>query len=238
MSPDDQPSISLKPLRRTPLYAGVAERLREFITAENLQPGERLPAERVLAQQLGVSRTSVRQGLTALRVMGLVDVQHGAGAYLLRPVDDVVPPIAVAAVTGNPGIRAAGQAGTAIEAEAARLAALGRTDADLARMRAATERMATDVRAGGNGVEADREFHAAVVRAAGNEIFLSVLESIAGELGAIAAASLARAGQPPRSLATHRLILEAIEARNGAVAARLMRDHLLISGELEPAADD
>ena len=85
---------SLEPIRRSPLYEQVAERLRGFIDAQRLQPGDRLMSERELAVQLGVSRTSVRQALTALKVMGLVEIRHGDGVYLLRSPRDLVPSLA------------------------------------------------------------------------------------------------------------------------------------------------
>src|SRR6201999_2435889 len=84
----------LRPIERNPLYEVVAARLREFIDGENLQPGDRLLPERELAERLGVSRTSVRQALTAMRVMGLIEVRPGAGAYLQRPPADLVPTLA------------------------------------------------------------------------------------------------------------------------------------------------
>src|SRR3954454_10137794 len=84
----------LQPIERSPLYEVVAERLRAFIDSEKLEPGDRLLPERELAERLGVSRTSVRQALTAMRVMGLIEVRPGAGAYLKRPSADLVPTLA------------------------------------------------------------------------------------------------------------------------------------------------
>src|SRR5215211_7012420 len=85
---------ALEPIRRRPLYEEVVERLHAFIDFEKLKPGDKLLSERELAQRLGVSRTSVRQALTALRVGGLVDIRHGDGVYLLRSSEDVVPSLA------------------------------------------------------------------------------------------------------------------------------------------------
>ena len=73
----------LEPTRRQPLYERVVQRLEALIRAEELQPGDRLIAERELAARLGVSRTSVRQALTALRVRGVVEVRHGAQHHLM-----------------------------------------------------------------------------------------------------------------------------------------------------------
>src|ERR1700712_4882147 len=84
----------LEPIERRPLYQEVEERLRDFIRAEDLQPGQKLLSERELAARLGVSRTSVRQALTALRVAGIVQIRHGDGIYLLRDADELVGTLA------------------------------------------------------------------------------------------------------------------------------------------------
>jgi GntR family transcriptional repressor for pyruvate dehydrogenase complex len=77
------------------LYEEVAERLREFIDARELKPGDRLPSEREIASWLEVSRTSVRQALTALRAIGLVDMRHGGGVYVVRSAEEVIPTLAL-----------------------------------------------------------------------------------------------------------------------------------------------
>src|SRR5215211_1553365 len=80
------------------LYRQIAGQLRTLMTAGEFKPGSRLPAERELAQQLGVSRPSVREALIALEVEGWVEVRTGSGVYVLeragRPASDEakVPP--------------------------------------------------------------------------------------------------------------------------------------------------
>ena len=69
-------------LRRPRLYEQLADHITAFIDAQGLSPGERLPPERLLAEQLGVSRATLAQALVALEVRGVVDVRHGDGAVL------------------------------------------------------------------------------------------------------------------------------------------------------------
>lgn len=227
---EDPPEIA--PIRRGPLYEEVVARLRGWIADRGLAPGDRLPSERDLAQQLAVSRTSVRQALTAMRVMGLVEVQHGNGAYLARRVDDVIPPIAAEVARRHPEFAAIGEVRNALEELAAELACARRSDDDLRRMASALDGMAAEIAAGGTGISGDRAFHAAVVEAARNAMLREVLRGLDDCVRRIAEASLSRRGQPPRSLATHREIVTAIERRDVEEAARLMRDHLEITGEL------
>lgn len=213
-----------------PVYAGAQTRLREFVVAEGLQPGARLPAERELAQRLGISRTSLRQALTVLRVEGLVDVRRGDGIYLLRDATDVIPPIAGELSAAHPELPALGEVRNALEAFAARIAASRRTDSDLGEMVAAVRLMEGEVAEGKPGLLGDRAFHAAVRSASHNKVLDRLLLLIAEGAERIAGASLSRPGQSERSLAAHRLILDAIIAREPDDAHRLMYDHLELTG--------
>ncbi|GAA2032902.1 hypothetical protein GCM10009756_26760 [Pseudokineococcus marinus] len=76
------PAAALSRLRRPRLYEQLADHITAFIEAQGLSPGERLPPERLLAEQLGVSRATLAQALVALEVRGVVDVRHGEGAVL------------------------------------------------------------------------------------------------------------------------------------------------------------
>jgi GntR family transcriptional repressor for pyruvate dehydrogenase complex len=218
---------------RKPVYATVQTKLRAFVRDEQITRGERLPSERELAGRLGVSRTSLRQALTALRIEGLIDVRHGDGIYLLRDPDDVVPPITAALVAANPELPALGEVRNALEAQGAAWAAIRRDDADLAEMVEALRMMEREILEHESGLSGDRRFHAAVLAAARNPILLSVLDVISDGAVKIAQASLARPAQPERSLAAHRLILDAIVAREPEMAQRLMFDHLDLSGAME-----
>ncbi len=76
-------SARLRPVSRPRLYEQLVERLLDYIHSERMKVGDRLPAERELATQLGVSRASVSQALVALEVQGVIDVRHGDGAVIL-----------------------------------------------------------------------------------------------------------------------------------------------------------
>jgi GntR family transcriptional regulator, transcriptional repressor for pyruvate dehydrogenase complex len=220
----------LQPITRSPLYEQVVERLREFIDAQQLQPGDRLMSERELAERLGVSRTSVRQGLTALRVLGLVEIKHGDGVYLLRSPRDVIPSLASEIVGSEVDHPMIWEVREAIEVQAARLAARRRSAADLRTMREALDLMETAVAGGDDGIREDRRFHHAVVHAAGNPLLRQMTEQLADVIDRTSEASLTLAGRPSVSLAAHRAILTAIEAQDEAAAAEEMRQHVMTSG--------
>jgi GntR family transcriptional repressor for pyruvate dehydrogenase complex len=216
--------------RRLPGYASVQMQVRAYAREAGLEPGDRLPPERQLARELGVSRNSLREALMVLRVEGTIDIQHGNGAYLVRSVDDVVPPIAAELMANDPQLPAVGEVCNGLEAMAAQLAALRRDDADLEAMVASIRQMQEEIAAGGTGTEGDRRFHASILAAARNPVLDDLLGSISEGSAKIATASLERPGQPPRSLAAHRLIFEAVVAREPELSRRLMHEHLELTG--------
>jgi GntR family transcriptional repressor for pyruvate dehydrogenase complex len=223
---------ALRPVRRSRLYEEVVDRLRELIDVQGLQPGDRLMSERELAERLGVSRTSVRQALTALEVMGLVRVRHGGGVFLVRAPDAVVPSLASELVDRYEHLPAVMEVREAIETQTARLAARRRGDDDLRTMRDAVAAMEDAIDSGGDPATSDAQFHSTVVRAARNPLLERLWADLAEPIDQTRRASLARPGRPPRSLAGHRAILEAIEAGDEDAAAAAMRAHLSLVGDL------
>jgi GntR family transcriptional repressor for pyruvate dehydrogenase complex len=211
---------------------GVQQGIRELIRRDGLEPGDRLPPERQLASELGVSRTSLRQGLTALRVEGLIEVRHGHGMHLLRSVDDLVPPIPAGVLVSHPELAEAGEVRNTLEALAAKLAATRRDSDDIEAMVAGIREMDAELRRGESGLNGDRMFHSAVLKAARNPVLSRLLQAVTEQSAKIAEASLSRDGQPPRSLSAHRLIFEAISARDAEQARQLMDEHLEITGQI------
>ena len=223
---------ALRPLRRSRLYEEVVERLRELIDVQGLEPGDRLMSERELAERLGVSRTSVRQALTALEVMGLVRIRHGGGVFLARRPSDVVPTLAHELLDRYERLPAVIEVREAIETQTSRLAARRREEQDLIAMRSAVEEMEAAIESGGEPADADAAFHAAIVRAARNPLLARLWQDLAEPIDQTRRASLARPGRPRRSLAAHRAILEAIEHQDEEGAATSMREHLAVVGDL------
>jgi len=226
------PDPGLQPIPRSPLYEQVVERLRDFIDAQRLQPGDRLMSERELAEQLGVSRTSVRQGLTALRVLGLVEIKHGDGIYLLRSPRDVIPSLASEIVGSEVDHPMIWEVREGIEVQAARLAARRRSAADLRAMHETLDLMETAIAGGDDGVAEDRRFHRAIVAAARNPLLHQMTEQLADLIDRTSEASLTHTGRPPVSLEHHRAILAAIEAQDEEAAAAQMRQHVVASAQL------
>ncbi|MBD0708695.1 MULTISPECIES: FadR/GntR family transcriptional regulator [unclassified Streptomyces] len=220
--------MPLGALRPSPLVEQAAERLREQIVRGHWPVGTKLPGETTLAGQLGVGRSTVREALRALAGAGLVRPRQGSGVFVIatRLAEDWPTRLRAAAVTDVYEVR------TLVEVEAARLAALRRTDEDIAVMEAALAVR----RAAGDGdddavfVDADIALHTALVTAARNPVltdlftqFLPVLRQ--GLINLLDLLAL-RATDPHHGEASHTALVRAVTAGDAEEAARLARTEL------------
>lgn len=224
--------VDIAPVQRAPLYEQVAERLREFIDDQQLKPGDRLMSERELAKRLGVSRSPIRQALTALRTLGLIEIRHGDGIYLLRPAEELIANLALEVVESQADLPQIWEVRQPLEAQAAALAARRRTDQDLEGMREALDSMADAVAAGDEGFLGDKHFHELIATAARSPVLTKVLQGIQPSLDRASNASLSQPGQPKKSLRQHRAIYEAIEGGDEAAARRRMLNHLQLTSDV------
>lgn len=224
-----------QPVPRMRLYEQVAEQITRWIADNGLTAGDRLPAERELAQHLGVSRATLSQALVALEVVGVVAVRHGDGT-VVRP--DAPGRIADAVRAHLHRLPEIIDTRDALETKIASLAAVRRTDEDLARIDEALRTMAADIGTGGRGVEADELFHGAVTAAAHSPLLARLMAEIAELVRESRIESLSQPDRPRASLAGHRAIADAIRAGNAEVAARAMHDHVEMVSDVEMLRTD
>jgi GntR family transcriptional regulator, transcriptional repressor for pyruvate dehydrogenase complex len=214
----------LRPVARPRLYEQVAQQILTWVRDAGLEAGDRLPPERDLAARLGVSRATVSQALVAMEVVGVVHVRHGDGAVLVDPsgASHVVSALRRHAQQ-LPDII---EARDALESKLAALAAVRRTEEDLARIDAALADMARDIDAGGRGVEGDEAFHAAVTVAGRSGLLQRLMSEISHLVKETRIESLSQPGRPQESLEGHRAIATAIRDQNPDAAAAAMRAHV------------
>lgn len=155
------------------LYHSVAERIKEQVRQGAYPPGSRLPGERDLAEELGVSRVTVREAQIALEAIGMLDIRVGSGVYVLRKSSEdanAMPDVGAFELT---------EARSAIESEAAALAAAAITDEELDRLDEIVERMGQDTDPDSPlEADADREFHLTIARATKNNAVLETVERL------------------------------------------------------------
>lgn len=215
---------------RRRLYEQIAAQLLTYIELSRLQPGDRLPPERELAFELRVSRASLRQATVALEVQGVLEVRHGGGIYVREMAQ--APEHMVELLNRRNRLPEVLEAREALETMITRLAAKRRTEADLTAMDEALRLMATEIENGGIGDRGDALFHGAVTRAAGNRLLTDLMGLIGPSITESRVASLSEPDRPPKSLAAHRRIAEAIRNGDPLVAEQAMREHLKVVADV------
>ena len=220
----------LRPVTRPRLYEVIVEQLCAYIADNEMTPGDRLPAERDLASQLGVSRASISQALVALEVQGVLSVRHGDGAILLRrPTEERAIKALREHADRIPDII---EAREALEVKLAGLAAARRTDAEMAAIDSAIATMESEIESGDRGVVGDEMFHEAITTAAHSSLLSKLMHEISGLVRETRIESLSQEHRPRASLEGHRRIAEAVRRQDGAEASRAMADHIRLVSDV------
>ncbi len=213
------------------LTTGLIEALAERIVSGELLPGQRLPTEQAIVSATGVSRTVVREALASLRARGLIMTRQGLGAFV---ADDAVPTAERPVLTvGTVGALQILELRSAIEPEAAALAADRRSESEVQALRDAAEAVTVSINGGGSGEEPDYAFHHTILRATRNPFFVEVIKPLGAALinppvvppQAMTARARERYRQALQS--EHLAILSAIAAQNAEAARRAARRHLI-----------
>jgi DNA-binding FadR family transcriptional regulator len=210
------------PISAPRLYQSVADQVAQLIRTGEYGRGDRLPPERDLSRQLGVSRPVVREAMIALEIAGLVEVRGGSGVYVKAAAAPTHVPDA------GEGPYEAFVARRAIEGEIAAAAAENATPADLEELAAAIQQMRDPTQAAAAVDPGDRRFHFAIAGASGNAIYAGVIRYIWDELlnrGPLWGKLRERRTFRPTRLAEHEAILRAIADRNPKEARSAMHAH-------------
>ena len=221
------PEVAFTAVRKTRVFEGIAQQIQRLIVDGTLKPGDRLPPERELAERFGVGRSSVRDAIRTLELVGLVVPRHGEGTVVadISP-EAVVTPIASVLLRKRELIGELLDVRKMIEPPLAARAAVRATEEDVARLEDVLRRQREKMLRGESTVEEDTEFHYLVALAAKNSVVRSVLDVLMGLLRETRALSLQTRGRPQRSLAGHRRVLEAIKRHDPAAAERAVREHV------------
>lgn len=241
--------MPIQTIRAQRLYRQIADQLLVLIRQGEFPPGSLLPPERDLAQQLGVSRASVREALIALEVVGQVEVRVGHGVLVLERDEEVGSSVMSAARRQEewgldpefaseieldldqeiPPFSLL-QARRYLEPETAALAAINASDDDLAAMRAAYARNVEDNRHGGRNQAGDRLLHIRIAEASGNAAYAMTIKHLLGHQYGKMFRRLQElfmeTDMPRQSQDDHERILAAIESHDPDAARRAMEVHM------------
>jgi DNA-binding FadR family transcriptional regulator len=231
MANRDSPAVDLfEPVVAVRISAPIAAQIRDAILEGKLSPGDRLPTERDLAERFGVSRVTVRDALRALETAGLVEIRVGAagGAFVTAPSTEIVGQgISHMLMLSQVDPDEIAEARLILELGTVALAVDRATEQDIAELRELAEQGAAAFAAGDYDPTLAREFHARLANAAHNR----AMELVAATFGGPLSMHAVREREPAewsheRSSEEHLQLVEAIAKRDGALARRIMSEHL------------
>lgn len=210
------------------LYEQITEQIQNLIIEGTLRPGDKLPPERELAEQFGVSRTAVREAVKALHEKGLAEIQPGRGTFITNSTTDVIRDSLdfIVHVGLSNGVANLNEVRTLLEPGIAARAAEGVTEADIQTMERAIEAMDAAMNDADAFAEADLEFHLALATATQNPLIPILLDPVVDLLREHRKRIFLVDGGPQRGQYHHRRILAAIKAHDSEAAYQAMCDHL------------
>jgi GntR family transcriptional repressor for pyruvate dehydrogenase complex len=221
---------ALGPVDRQPLGQVVAQRVLGLIRDEKLETGAKLPSEHELMAQLGVGRSSVREALNGLALMGVIEIRHGQGGCGLGPAPDIAPEALSRSlrkgVTGD-----LLEARETLELSTVRLAARRATDEDLDELRRCVIAAQTAHAADEPLAPHSAEFHVLIAQASHNDVLREMLGLLSGALVDRGPALERLPGYRAWETAEHAALLEAVTARDEELAVERMRRHLAAMAE-------
>lgn len=229
MTEDQDRSFPVTPVNRLSAPLAAIEQLRALIQDGTLAPGDRLPPERQLAEMLGVSRPTLREALSALSLLNIVETRHGAGRVVgSLDVDTLSAPLNVLlslALPSDRNVESVVEMRAVIESGLARLAAMRISDEALAEYRAGLDRL-HEARTPQEVLQRDMVLHDIIARESGNSLLASLLRAFR-ELTALARSQTIRVRGVQASVADDQeRIYEALARRDPEAAAEAMWAHL------------
>ena len=222
----------IKPIKTQKIYEQIVDQIGQLVIEGHLKPGDRLPSERELVERFQVSRSSIREAVSALELMGLIEVRSGEGMYI-RQVnsESVVAPLAWMLFIEKDSTLELYEARRVLEVHAAGLAAERALEDEVVEIKRCLELMRKDIQLSRTGEEADHRFHYAIAQATHNKILIRLMNTIADTMRVALKTSREKLYEdehnPQRLYKEHFAIYEAIKRRDVEKARHFMMEHLV-----------
>lgn len=207
----------------------VVDEIQGLIVSGQLEPGTKLPPERELAEEIGVSRTVIREAVHILVTKGLLETRQGVGTIVRQVTrEQIVEPLSLLLQTSDGGISIEHlhQVRRILEIEIAGLAALQATEDDVEELR----RFVTEMELAEDDAEAfaarDADFHQALAKITRNPLLVVLLDSIRDLMQEVRLLVTRYPGLPQQVMPDHRKILERVIAKDPSGARQAMQEHL------------
>jgi GntR family transcriptional repressor for pyruvate dehydrogenase complex len=221
--------MTYTPIHTARLYEQIVEQIETRILSGELKPGDKLPTERELAEQFGVSRTAVREAVKALIRAGLIEAHPGRGTFVTSRVPTGVREMLDQMLKHDKvvGTRNLVEVREVLEPEIAVLAAARAKDEHIAAMQHAVDVMDRSLNDINTFIDADQDFHLALTAGTCNPLFVALMDSLVDVLRDARARIALVEGGMRRSQEHHKRILQAVSQHNVTAAREAMRAHLL-----------
>ncbi|MDT8860056.1 FadR family transcriptional regulator [Alkalihalobacillus sp. MEB130] len=225
--------MAIEQVRPKKIYEIVAEQLTEMIRSGEVMPGERLSSVQQLAEDFNVGRSAIREALSALKAVGLVEIKQGEGTFVKKIdhdlVSNVIPSVEF---MKQEDIQQLFEIRKIVETGAASLAAKNRSQEDLQKMKLILEEMLRAEGDGEIGEKADVEFHMAIVRSTKNDMLLKLLETVSDTMQVLMREArrlflFSESEKMKQLYDEHIIIFEAIQNNDSQQAYEAMMTHIV-----------
>jgi GntR family transcriptional regulator, transcriptional repressor for pyruvate dehydrogenase complex len=218
---------TIGPIKKTRVAEEVAQRIRTLILDGTFPQGKPLPSERVLTEQFGVSRGSIRDAFRMLEMIGLLETRHGRGTFPHElTVDRLVAPLASVMAYQQDLQDELLDVRRMFEPAVARAAATRMTEEDLADLQGILDTQRRKIKTGQPTIVEDTAFHAVLARSTRNRVIVSLMSTLNDLLVESRTLSLSQEGRLLKSIEGHEAVVDALRRRDAEGAARAMYEHI------------
>ncbi|TGS43760.1 MULTISPECIES: FadR/GntR family transcriptional regulator [unclassified Mesorhizobium] len=229
---DDSVSKSLRRITRTTVVGSVTDGLLSLIRDGKVKPGETLPPEPELMRILGVGRSSVREAVQSLALIGVLEKRGRLGTVVISPLGNSIGRDIEKSMSAWV-LKDLLQVRSLLEGFAAELAAQSATSDQVANIERAVAEMELKITAGQTYFEQNQRFHIAVAEASRNSFLITTIGLLIGAMRELRERIMKSfSSVPVTDRLEHRAIFEAIRDRNPALARKTMQDHLRPPAEI------
>jgi GntR family transcriptional repressor for pyruvate dehydrogenase complex len=227
---------AMRPVNRNSLSDAIVEQIIDLISRGVLKPGERLPSEKELCLRFGVGRTTIREGLRSMAVMGILDGRVGEGTFVSADSRKYLEKaLQRGLLIDRKSVNDLVETRLMLESQTAYAAAARATDENLQEIEEALEGMRRSLDRPEEYLEHDLRFHLAIARATQNQILYNLLSMTRGYLQTWISESLSKPSarkmraRTESSVREHQKILQALRKRKPEEARQAMTEHILSS---------
>ena len=222
----------LKKIKKSTIAELIIDQILQMIEEGKFIPGQKLPSEKELAEILSVSRPTLREAMRSLMTMGLIEIRAGDGTYLNDSVKLVSEHFKNTHLLNRFSFSELIDTRLLLETQMAKLAAQNAIEEDLEALEAAYDKMAACLETSALDFHnMDMEFHIAVANCSKNRFMKEMLSAVEELLVLVNVSIPSGRDIREQSIASSRRIVDAIEARDGELAGKLMYEHIADTGE-------